>query len=120
MLQLFCSLVVGFAIKSFDVPFRFLGGIIYVYIYIYRLCLPYFFKSHGLLSVNTRGCSGHHGHGIQGIRPCERLGILATKGSFVQVLKQFTARVGSYKSHIDGCQNYGPGLGPYYNTSPNI
>ena len=22
--------------------------------------------------------------------------------------------------HVGGCQNYGPFLGPYYNTAPNI
>ena len=23
-------------------------------------------------------------------------------------------------AHMGGCQNYGPFLGPYYNTAPNI
>ena len=28
--------------------------------------------------------------------------------------------VGELVLHVDGCQNYGPFLGPYYNTAPNI
>ena len=26
----------------------------------------------------------------------------------------------SIRVHVGGCQNYGPFLGPYYNTAPNI
>ena len=25
-----------------------------------------------------------------------------------------------FQRHMGGCQNYGPFLGPYYNTAPNI
>ena len=30
------------------------------------------------------------------------------------------AGVAEYQLHMGGCQKYGPFLGPYYNTAPNI
>ena len=34
--------------------------------------------------------------------------------------KMETTITGSYRGYMGGCQNYGPFLGPYYNTAPNI
>ena len=34
--------------------------------------------------------------------------------------KKLAATANSQTTHVGGCQNYGPFLGPYYNAAPNI
>ena len=51
-----------------------------------------------------------HGHAIVSVTP------LPQPPPLRQLQKQFCSGC----SYIGGCQNYGPFLGPYYNTAPNI
>ena len=47
-------------------------------------------------------------------------GTLGVKGHIGPGTQQATIVLTAYDVHMAGCQNYGPFLGPYYNTTPNI
>ena len=75
-----------------------------LYLYIHTPSLTWF---------NYRKILPKSGRGLQGW-------FSETLESMLQSASGVRDDIGYYRGYMGGCQNYGPFLGPYYNTAPNI